>query len=293
MHPILSAGTHLLRLGPRRVQLGLHPDRRIVLDETPAVAGALAVLTGRAPEDTLDPALLARLQRLGLAVGEDAPLRRALPQVTPGSTWARHAVAALSRRVGEDLDRAMAGRASVHVEVVCAGHPRAHDLGADLAALCTRSGLATRPSPTSRAVVALVVVGEPDRLAADALVRAGRPHLVVRLVEGRAVIGPFVEPGRTACLRCTDAHRAVEEPWWPVLLEQYARASAQDRADGIPEPLDPALAAVTVGWAARELATYAEGGVPTTRSATVELSPLLDTVAAQPWPPHPACGCGW
>ncbi len=40
----------------------------------------------------------------------------------------------------------------------------------------------------------------------------GLPHLMVRLTEGDAVVGPFVVPGRTACLRCLDAHHADGRP---------------------------------------------------------------------------------
>jgi bacteriocin biosynthesis cyclodehydratase domain-containing protein len=135
--------------------------------------------------------------------------------------------------------------------------------------------------------------GEPARDDCDALVRDSTPHLVVRAVESDLVIGPFVVPGRTACLRCIDAFLTERDPAWPLLVEQYARATRQDRADGIPEPVDAALAAVAVAWAVRDVASHLEGERPTTWSSTVTLSADLAEVGNQPWPQHPHCGCAW
>ncbi len=116
---------------------------------------------------------------------------------------------------------------------------------------------------------------------------------MVQLVEGGAVIGPLVVPGQTACLRCLDAFHSEEDPSWALLVEQYARAVSSDRADGIPEPVDPALATIAVGWAARDVSAYLEGGTPTTWSSTVRLAPELDTIESRSWPTHPDCGCSW
>ena len=100
-------------------------------------------------------------------------------------------------------------------------------------------------------------------------------------------------PGATPCLRCLDAHLTDADPSWPLLVEQYARAVRSDRADGVPEPVDAALASLALAWAARDLATYAEGGTPTTLARTVELGPRLETVETKAWSPHPRCGCSW
>jgi bacteriocin biosynthesis cyclodehydratase domain-containing protein len=142
-------------------------------------------------------------------------------------------------------------------------------------------------------VHALVAVGEPRRELLDDWVRRQEPHVVVRFVEGRVLVGPFVVPGSTACLRCLDAYRTEQDPAWPLLVEQHARASTADRADGIPEPVDPALAAVALGWAARDLAGYVEGATPATWSSTVAIGPHLDSMEPLRWPAHPHCGCGW
>ena len=100
------------------------------------------------------------------------------------------------------------------------------------------------------------------------------------------MVGPFVAPGTTACLRCVDAHCTDADPAWPLLVRQYAAASARDRADGVPEPVDPLLASLALAWAARDLACYVDGGRPSTWSATVTLHPRPDHV----WRPAPGCG---
>ena len=183
------------------------------------------------------------------------------------------------------------------------GHPLGARLAADLVELCRRSGLplavdrapgpARKSAPEPRPVTVVVAVGEPRREVVDPLVRDGVPHLLLRMVEGLAVVGPFVVPGSTPCLRCLDAHRATDDPAWPLLVEQYARASAQDRPDGVPEPVDAALAALAVAWVARDLATYADGGRPVSLATTVRVAPALEALETRSWLPHPGCGCGW
>ncbi len=107
------------------------------------------------------------------------------------------------------------------------------------------------------------------------------------------MVGPFVVPGRTACLRCLDAHHTDADPAWPLLVRQYAAACSRDRADGAPEPVDPLLATLALAWAARDLAAYVDGGRPSTWSTTVTLHPRPDEVESQAWLRHPACSCSW
>ncbi len=298
MHPILAPGTHLLRRGPDQLQAGLDPATAVPL-------------AGR----ELAPHQLNPLVRAGLASADDAALRQSLPPLDgdptdPAVTWRRHAAADVGRRHGDRVADVLDERDRHEVSLHVFGHPLGRLLGDDLADLCRRldlpvagTGRGARPTArhggptrrprTVRSLPVLLGVGEPQRTLVDPWLHDRTPHLLLRLTEGTALLGPFVEPGRTACLRCLDAHRSEEDRCWPLLVEQYAQATRRDRADGIPEPVDPALAAVAVGWAVRDLATYAEGGVPSTLGTTVRLAPGLTEIETRAWSPHAHCGCTW
>jgi hypothetical protein len=138
-------------------------------------------------------------------------------------------------------------------------------------------------SPTVWLVVA---PGPIVRESIDPLVRAGAPHLLVSGGGGERRIGPFVEPGRTACLRCVDAHEAEADPRRPFLVEQAALASAGG------EPVDPVLDRLALAWAVRDLCRYVEGAEPSTWSATVDVGPAEGPHLVR-WLRHPRCGCAW
>lgn len=123
---------------------------------------------------------------------------------------------------------------------------------------------------------------EPDRGLTDALTRAGRPHLVVRCEPGRAVVGPFVVPGRTSCVRCSDRERVRRDPQWPYVLAQLCLAPAA--APGLIRQ----WAAVT--GAAQTLA-FLRGALPETLGATLELPAEGLDLQVRTWAPDPACGC--
>src|SRR5690606_26699207 len=146
-------------------QVGVDPPRRVVLDDVPEVVDLLADLqAGRPPEPT-GPASYAALDRLldaGLVVDADERSGRA------------------------------AGRSDGPVSL---------DVPLDLLPTTTRllreAGL---DSTTGPADVRLVVRdGDVSRAVLDTLVREEVAHLVVTLAGDAAVVGPYVEPGRTAC----------------------------------------------------------------------------------------------
>ena len=314
MHALLTPGTHVLRRSRSRVQVGLGPGRVVRLDVPSAGSGDWDPSERRAWEAVPAP-VLARLVADRLAAGDDRALREALPAQRGDqredqredqrdlAAWQRHTLSALFREDPARMASAVEQRRRAEVTVTPFGHPVAARMAADLAELCRRTGLplsadhspgpAKKGAPAPRPVVVVVGAGEPRRELLDPLVRDGVPHLLVRMVEGEAVLGPFVDPGSTACLRCLDAHRTRADPAWPLLVEQYARATAQDRPDGVPEPVDAALAALALAWAARDLATLAGGGRPVTHSTTVRISPALEALETRTWPPHSSCGCGW
>jgi bacteriocin biosynthesis cyclodehydratase domain-containing protein len=199
------------------------------------------------------------------------------------------------RDTGAGAAAALAARERWRTETRWFGHPAGAGLRESFIDLAARAGLREAPprrtSPPDCGV--LVGVGEPDRDLLDGWTRSGTPYLLVRLTEGRAVVGPFVLPGTTACLRCVDAHHTDLDPAWPLLVRQYASAAAHDRPDGAPEPVDPLLATLALAWAARDLASYVDGGRPSTWSSTLTLHPRLSRLETRAWLRHPACGCCW
>ena len=299
MQPLLLPGTRVLRRDARHLQVGLDPRTRVVLPDSPAARRLEHGQDLRSGSD-----LVARLESVLLA--DDAPLRAALPPAPPSyehpEAWGRHSLASLARERRADsfaLGRRAAYAVVVQPALARTGRHRVPGLvdalAADLLLLCRRAGLragdtvpmgprSTRP-PFVRVVVA---VGEPDRRLLDTF---DEPHLVVRFVEGDAVVGPFVERGETACVRCVDAHLTEADPAWPLLVEQSARFGGADRSDGVPEPVDAALASVALGWAARELAAHVDGDTPETSGRSLRLRPGLLEVETQEWPRRADCGC--
>jgi hypothetical protein len=154
------------------------------------------------------------------------------------------------------------------------------DLGDEAARVLRAAGCELGDGP----VALLLSPGEIARPDTDAHVRDGRAHLLVAGGAHGWTLGPFVVPGASACLRCVDAHRGEHDPRRALVVEQLA---------GLPAaPDDPALAAVAVAWAVRDVLTHLAGGRPSTWSATVELGPDLRPHRRE-WRRHPHCGCSW
>lgn len=280
-HPVLAPGLRVVSRGPDELQVGLSPTDAVVLPRSPAVTEALDGLsTARMPTKDEPLGVVGELLGHGLVVDAN--------DLVPTGTAAPGDLASAARfdpaAFPDVLDHRRATR--VRVEVFGAtALPDPRDL-LDAAGV----GPAGRDRP---AAVLLLGVGEPERERLDPLVREGIAHLVVRLTDGVATVGPFVAPGRTACLRCLDAHHTDVDPRWPLLVRQYADRTADRRGDGTPEPVDSALATLAVAWAVRDLVTWIDGGRPATWSATVALRPQLAALEALTWLRHPECGCSW
>lgn len=301
MRPILRPGTHVLRRSARELQVGLDPRHALVLDDRPGVRDLLAALTCPGQPLTYDGPELALLRDNGMLVDSG----RLLPLV-PGdpdaqTTLDRADAAALARTSGDAAPDLVALRAAAPVDVVAFGGAPGDLLAARAAALLRDAGArASALAPdaadaTARAdrVGVLVGAGEPHRELLDAWIRAGTPHVLVRVSEGTATVGPFVRPGETACLRCVDAHHTDADPAWPLLVAQHASATARGRPDGVPEPVDSVLATLAVAWAARDVLSHLEGRSPSSLSGVVRLDPHLTSLETGSWLRHPDCGCGW
>lgn len=155
------------------------------------------------------------------------------------------------------------------------------------------AGLDPQTSPQPDGLVLLAHTGAPDPDLADDLVRHSRPHLLVGLPGARpdphrarpgshVVLGPFVDPGLTACLHCLYAARA------PVAL---GSAFGADEEAGPPTPA-ASLLAVAAACLAHDVRRWGGGFEPATWSATLTIDATL-TVSRHEWPRHPQCGCTW
>jgi hypothetical protein len=251
----LAPGLRVVRRGRDHLQIGLYDGRRALLPRTEAVDEALTLLLEhRAVEpDAAAAAVLDQLEQRGCLARERADL-------------ARHRVAVLGR-----LD--VPGLLDVH-------------------GLLDAVGVTTTASVDEADVVIVLSAGELDRDRVDPLIRRRTNHVIARLVDGGALLGPFVVPGATACLRCIDAHRSVHDPDHVAVTARYVRATARSRPDGVPD-LEPALAAVALAWVVRDVVAHLTGWEPSTWSRTIELSPDPTRRDEREWLRHPSCGCCW
>jgi bacteriocin biosynthesis cyclodehydratase domain-containing protein len=159
--------------------------------------------------------------------------------------------------------------------------------------LLTRAGV-TLVGAGGDADVALVAChGEVDRDRLDPLIRHGTSHVVVRLVDGAALVGPFVVPGLTACLRCIDAHQSIRDPDHVAVTSRYVRATSRPRADGMADLTDPVLATLALAWAVRDVLAHLDGRRPATWSRTLFLDSEPSRRREEDWSRHPECGCCW
>jgi hypothetical protein len=176
----LRRGVSVLARGNGLLQVGQDPRRRVLLPDTPSIAGFLRDLVG----------------------GVGPPEAPELGEV----------VATLASRdlVVDVLERRRRHRARSMTSVTVLGP---EPWRAELDALLGEAGLTVAPPESRGSVTVLLAAGEPDRDHVDALTHAGDPVLFVSVVDARVRLGPFVLPGITACLRCVDAHLAAVDPW--------------------------------------------------------------------------------
>ncbi|MET3962552.1 bacteriocin biosynthesis cyclodehydratase domain-containing protein [Marmoricola sp. OAE513] len=278
--PVLAPGLHPLEDPSGQVQFGLEPPHRHRVPNTPAVRRVLEILgRGEALPDVPEIRTARRLLAPVLRDG-DTLVRPGVDPAEVAAVTLRHPLSAAAR---------LAARQDARIEV-------RGSLGPDVAALVAAVGLgrtddkAGSASATPPSAVLLLSRGEADRDELDVLSARAIPHLLVRAVESEIVVGPFVVPGTTSCVRCLDLHRTTAEPSYGSLLGARLRA---DRHDGVVEPVDAALAWVALGWAVTDLVRYAEGERPSTWSATVRLDGSPGPVGTEHQRPHPDCSCTW
>jgi hypothetical protein len=198
------------------------------------------------------------------------------------------AVAELSGADGDGGVRVL-GRRSATTVRVCGSGPIADlttDLltGSGLSAGAWRPGQLLGSSPPD--LMVLVGYPPPDFLAELARLRV--PHLTVCVSEAIGVVGPLVQPGVTACLRCLDFTRAERDAAWPLILAQLP-VSRMDLTSG-----DPVLATAVAAQAAAQAVAFADRSplAEATMNGTLELALPAWQWRRRTWLAHRACTCG-
>jgi hypothetical protein len=172
-------------------------------------------------------------------------------------------------------------RATTQAPVAVTADPMLADR---VALTCATAGL-TRADDAH--VHLVVTLGEPRRRLSDALVRDDVPHVWVAVLPFEVRVGPFVEPGRTPCLRCIDAHLGDVDPRRATVLHQLEERPVAPLTDP-----DPCLVQLGLAWAIRDLVRVLEGRRPALRSTTVTVTRDLE-VTPRAWLRHAHCGCAW
>lgn len=299
----------LLPLGSRSRRLGLCPDRGLVVDD---LDPALALMLDELGSPVDPAALLDRAERRGAERAAAVELLRVLlaHRVVVDAAAARRVTGRRAHHVvlvvgdgplaaGVVTGLVQAGVGTVHLDA--GGTVTTADLGTGLLDIdrgVRRDRAVARAA--ARLVPGTVVTAPPQRLAPDLVVLAdaqgvaprrterllgdGVAHLAVRLRDGVGVVGPLVLPGRTACLRCLDLHRAAREPGWPGVATQLVGASGR---------ADPACVAATAALGtAQALAALDDTAAPAVLDATVEIDVTAATLVTRRWSRHPGCPCG-
>jgi hypothetical protein len=265
--PVLRPGWQVARFDDQHLQVGLDAPERAVLADSPDVRRLLTALANADAswEPPASPTALRALDRLRSA-GLLVPV--------PGT----YLEARLAAEHGASASSRLAARRSARVAVE-ASPP----LGEAIVPLLRSEGV--QPVTAAASMTLVATIGPIRRGRLDALLQQGRPHLVVSGTPTAWEVGPFVVPGRTACLRCVDAARTETDPHRAVVVDQLARSST-------PVPVSPTLQAAALALAVREIVSYVDGDAPATWSASLLLS-ASGAPALRPWPRHPLCGCAW
>ncbi len=283
----LRPGVPVVRRDDHHLQVGVDPPARVVLRDDADVRRTLEdLLAGRAPapRTAAGGRLLVELSRAQLVV-DGTQLDAALAGVVD-----RDCVRAAFAQHGDEAPARLRSRSAARVAVDVP--PPVRDLTTRLlrasgVPLANDSGDSGGSGADDVPTVSLgMTVGEVSRDRLDDAVRDGHPHLVVCAGSTGVTLGPFVVPGRTACLRCADAQRAELDPRRAIVVEQCARQSR------VEQPLDPALLTLAAAWAVRDVVSFVDGDRPSTWSASITLRPDL-VVHRQEWKRHPGCGCAW
>jgi bacteriocin biosynthesis cyclodehydratase domain-containing protein len=330
VHPLLKPTHRPLWRDDRTVQLGVDPERALVLtDIAPPTAHLLRELdhdrrsvdrSGTRPSTSPLVDLLARARCLD-----------ALPAGLSPRLRADRALLGLGYPEQGHADRVLAARAATRVQIVGGGR-----VGAGLAHLLAASGVGrvtvvdpegvvaddACPGGLSESDVGLRRGAAATALAVRAMpptLDAGPPDVAVLCPDGAAppqpdvwrplwaartallcasvrettaVVGPFTRPGGAGCPGCVSLHRADRDPAWPLIERQLSDPGRRPAATA-----SAVLAVAAAATAAGEVLGWVDGravgeGVrPASELATLELPFPGWQWRRRFWGPHPQCSC--
>lgn len=289
MRPVLRPGLQIMRRDLRTFQLGHEWPGVGALLDTAVVRAVLAAVDGYrdlagvvdAATDVVGDAEAVGTTADGLiAAGvlvDQADTRR--PGDVPEAAWNSLWLLAGPGRTAHQLH---AARRRVTVAVQGDG-----SVAERIRSLLADARLATTHDSADADIEVVASDWPPDRATADVAMRSGLPHLWAYVCDLVGVVGPLVEPGRSACLRCLDAARREVDPAWPTVVEAASIRRLAAPACG------PTLAAVVAALAVQQVDLWACGERPQTVEEVLEIPHGLGPVQAVPHQPHPHCGCGW
>jgi len=157
------------------------------------------------------------------------------------------------------------------------------------------ASVSTQPAPSSYRldVVVLAPTGALNPDVAERYVRDGTPHIVATVRETTGVVGPFVVPGSTACLRCLDLHRTDRDPAWPLIAAQLATDARRPATQACDVVLATMVASVTALQVLGAIDASVRASRVASRNGTLEVTLPDWRIRRRGWQPHPACGCHW
>lgn len=277
-HAMLRPGVRVTRRDGTHLQVGLDPRTALVVPDSSDTRAMLSALRSGGPIDheTRASDVWRALERRGQIVDADAYFHH-----LPADQQHQRARAALFAQHPRDAAWRLAARAAAHVAV------DADQLGAIAVHLLTTAGLGQgggRPT-----VGLLIADGEVRRPRLDVLMQTSTPHLLISQSDGIVRVGPFVDPGRTACQRCIDAQLGEQDPRRGLIIEQYAEETVPT---AVAEPHDETFLLLAVSLAVADVVAFVDGDRPATWSTTIEVGPGLELPRTL-WKRHPRCGCSW
>lgn len=269
-----------------RMHYRLHPDVAVTWDAGDQLRVGTSVHSVTVPDTQLAHDLIDLLR-------QTAPLRL-LEGVAASTGTDPLAASTTLRRLVECCERVDGGSAQLHVAVrsVRGGD----ELAQSIAAECMRHGArvtlggahATLPDRCD-VVIEICNRGiEPRRYLPH--LHADRAHLLVTRDAASIILGPFVVPGTTACIRCGELRRLHADPNWLVAATQLIDLPAPAR-----HPELELITALECGMFVRSL-TQRWGRRPAQHSLTglrfVGMREVVTQLRRWQIPVAPDRGCG-